>query len=252
MNDCMTVVIYTGLGVSSYSKEQATFFVSDVYDVSEVFYLDENTIHKLSDHKDAVDLFIVPGGSTTDFLTGLEESGILAILDYVSSGGLYLGFCGGAYLGAHRVCFKTQKGDQLFNLENERPFKFYEGLKTGPIGEQFSYCSNVGYFCQPAETAEGDLLYAYMNGAGYFAYAENLGEEVLLTYKDGKAKGEAAVVRTSFGQGMVILCSPHLEYSWVLMEADEYLSEEDIQKYRQNDQARLAFWKKHLPTKKLL
>ena len=103
------IYLYTGTG--AYQAKDIEIFLA-VFDFdyrrlheSEFFDLEPNGI------------FIVPGGQIRSYLPAWGESGISAIKEFVSKGGIYIGICSGAYVAG--TSFDDAKGLNFFKKELE-------------------------------------------------------------------------------------------------------------------------------------
>lgn len=79
-------------------------------------------------------LIIFSGGAVTQFKQALQDDGLYALKDYVTSGGVYLGLCAGAYFGAQDIDFTGH------DWQTRQPYKrqgeglgFFNGLARGSL-----------------------------------------------------------------------------------------------------------------------
>jgi len=139
---------------------------------------------------------IIPGGYTAQCVDALGEEGFQQIREFVARGGGYIGICAGAYIAARKVEVPGRPpGLGIIEIENDR--KAGQGLRTITI-IQPEHPVVKGY------TGEVDIW--YQNGPMMKA-----GEDVetLAVYE----KGAAAIVCATYGQGRVVIFSPHPEGS---------------------------------------
>jgi glutamine amidotransferase-like uncharacterized protein len=141
-------------------------------------------------------LLIVPGGYTALYVDALGEEGFEQIRKFVAGGGGYIGICAGAYIAARNVEVPSRPlGLGIIEIRNER--KAGRGLRTITIAK-------------PAHPvvrgSEGKVDIWYQNGPTIKA---GEGVETLAIYE----KGAAAIVCANYGQGKVVIFSPHPEGS---------------------------------------
>jgi len=141
-------------------------------------------------------LLIVPGGYTARYVDALGEEGFEQIRGFVARGGGYIGICAGAYIAARNVEVPGRlSGLGIIEIENER--KAGQGLRTITIVKP-EHPVAKGY--------EGKVNIWYQNGPMMKA---SQGVETLAVY-DG---GGGAIVCSTYGQGKVVIFSPHPEGS---------------------------------------
>lgn len=141
-------------------------------------------------------LLIVPGGYTAQCVDALGEEGFEQIRGFVAGGGGYIGICAGAYLAARRVEVPGRPpGLGIIAIENER--KAGRGLRTITIVKP-EHPVVKGY--------KGEVDIWYQNGPMMRA---GEGVETLAVYEEGSA----AIVWATYGQGKVVIFSPHPEGS---------------------------------------
>lgn len=141
-------------------------------------------------------LLIVPGGYTARYVDALGEEGFGQIRKFVSGGGGYIGICAGAYIAARNVEVPGRpSGLGIIEIRNER--EAGRGLRTITIARPEhpvvkGYAGKVGIW--------------YQNGPMMEA---GQGVETLAVY----GEGGAAIVCSAYGQGRVVIFSPHPEGS---------------------------------------
>jgi len=139
---------------------------------------------------------IIPGGYTAQCVDALGEEGFEQIREFVAGGGGYVGICAGAYIAARKVEVPGRPpGLGIIEIENDR--KAGQGLRTITI-IQPEHPVVKGY------TEEVSIW--YQNGPMIEA---GKGVEVLAVYE----KGSAAIVCSTYGEGRVVIFSPHPEGS---------------------------------------
>lgn len=168
-------------------------------------------------------LLVIPGGADLGYCKTLNGEGNRKIAQYVRRGGAFFGFCAGGYYGCGRVEFAV--GDPKLEVVGSRELKFFPGTCRGGAFPGFEYASERGARAPLIKVEKGALdhiapeeFHSYYNGGGVFIDADKYkdnGVEVLARYTeqlnvDG-AEGAAAVVYVKFGEGRVVLTSPHPE-----------------------------------------
>lgn len=162
------------------------------------------------------DAVVFPGGIAS--WTGLRKWGVdfaHAVRYFVAAGGGYLGVCGGAYIAGKEppaiinlLCNRTL---MLADIWTAPPplistFQEYREMQW----QRFPVTVTITREAHPIIRGhEGEVVdIAYSGGA----ILVNPGEQVipLAFFEDGRL----AIIQTTFGQGRVVLCSPHPEAPW--------------------------------------
>ena len=141
-------------------------------------------------------LLIIPGGYTARYVDALGKEGFEQIREFVAGGGGYIGICAGAYIAARRVEVPGHpQGLGIIEIENMRS----AGTEIKTI-----------FVTQPdhpiVEDCARELQIWYQNGPLIEA---GEGVETLAIYEEGAA----AIVCANYGQGRVVIFSPHPEGS---------------------------------------
>ena len=160
---------------------------------------------------DQFETVIFPGGSGSSQGKTIGPEGRVAVRDFVDAGGGYIGVCAGAYLALQNY----EWGVDLVDLDSIDRAHWRRGsgmvmIELTPDGRKL-----LG-------RDETDLEIKFGQGPLMAPSAENLtpDAEVLAWYRTGIGKNGAdpetmvdtpAIVATSFGEGRVILFSPHPE-----------------------------------------
>ncbi len=142
-------------------------------------------------------LFVMPGGADLYYCEKLNGEGNTKIKAYVEQGGNYLGICAGAYYAVREIDWN--KGE----IAGERELAFVDTKATGPIYEFLK---------------DNDINQSWKNVVDI-----NIGNERYISFYSGGpvfegegfatySNGQNAIVKTSIGNGKVILSSPHIEY----------------------------------------
>jgi glutamine amidotransferase-like uncharacterized protein len=141
-------------------------------------------------------LLIVAGGYTARYVDALGEEGFEQIREFVAGGGGYIGICAGAYIAAQNVEVPGRPpGLGIIEIENER--KAGQGIRTITIAKP-EHPVVKGY--------TGGVDIWYQNGPMMKA---GEGVETLAVYEEGGA----AIVCATYGEGKVVIFSPHPEGS---------------------------------------
>jgi glutamine amidotransferase-like uncharacterized protein len=141
-------------------------------------------------------LLIIAGGYTAKYVDALGEEGFEQIREFVAGGGGYIGICAGAYIAARNVEVPGRPpGLGIIEISNER--KAGQGIRTITI-TQLEHPVVKG--CM------GEVDIWYQNGPMMKA---GKGVETLAVYEEGGA----AIVWATYGQGRVVIFSPHPEGS---------------------------------------
>ncbi len=180
--------------------------------------------HLNNDHWEAsTALLVIPGGRARPHYQNLAAGGNQKIVEYVRSGGKYLGLCAGAYYGAAQTIFE-RGGDLAIN--DSGPLNFYPGIAEGPaygLGK-FKYKDESGAqlatICFETVGKISNILKIYFNGGCFFHSHHNKQNiEILARYHDIQDQ-PAAIVECAVGAGKAILSGVHIEYSHRDIEED--------------------------------
>ncbi|KAI9719688.1 MAG: biotin holocarboxylase synthetase [Chrysothrix sp. TS-e1954] len=187
-------------------------------------------------------------------------------MQYVKTGGSYLGLCAGGYYGSARCEFEVGKGNM--EVTGNRQLQFFPGSCVGSVTQPFKYDSEATSRAmllqvnqEEEEVSRGKRMpfKAYVNGGGFFWDADNLfdkGIRVLATYADDRLVAShgrlAAVVHCQVRDGQAILTGPHIEYTAEYYTA-EYWSkyvrhgnQDVIDALREDDEPRNCFFQECL------
>jgi glutamine amidotransferase-like uncharacterized protein len=171
-----TICLYTGKGAYQ-AKDVENFLAVFDFDYKR---LNEHDLGELNNQ----DIFIVPGGEIKAYLPAWGTDGIEKIREFVSSGGIYIGICGGAYVAGKS--FKGVPGLNFFPKELIHR-KFQTIIEVSDVaGNRWQLISENG----------PDL-------------SELTPDKIILTDNDGKPQA----IRIKCGKGLVYLFSSHPEGS---------------------------------------
>lgn len=167
--------------------------------------------------------FIMPGGADLLYCKKLNGPGNLQIKVYVENGGVYIGFCAGAYYGASYCNFHHSsfyRGDKRgYEVLSERELSFFPDEAIGPILAPYDYLSKSGsriaYIKWVEKNARNEKLYnVYFNGGCYFKDAHQYSNVcVLATYNNENFQNLPAIIECYIGNGKALLCGAHPECS---------------------------------------
>lgn len=201
------------------SEEQASFIprvIDILYEVAgaEVFTITSEDI--MTGALNGFDAVVFPGGVAS--WTGLRRWGANfghAIRYFVAAGGGYLGVCGGAYIAG-------KEAPKLINIASNRTLMLVDvSTRPPPIIGTFKEYMEQQWHRFPITVIITEIYHPIIAG--------HLGETVEIAYSGGAfmtnpgeetiplaffENGEVAVIATNFGQGRVVLCSPHPEAPW--------------------------------------
>lgn len=158
------------------------------------------------------DLVLFPGGSGSGQGNALDQSGRMAVRDFVKSGGGYVGVCAGAYLALHNYSW----GLQLVPLDSFDRKHWRRGT-----GEVLIEATPTGETILGLNSEEEIEIYFGQGPLMVPAAESDLPAPAILSYyRTGIGKNGAdpqtmvdtpAIVSGQYGFGRVILFSPHPE-----------------------------------------
>lgn len=224
--------IYTGQGSS-----HSWLWFAELFDrcgLHALTFLNEQDIQKDALHQ--LDVLAISGGDTFGIASALNDQGAQSIKKFVSSGGLYLGSCAGAYLPLN-----SSKGPlDLFNFVQAKITNLSKNL---PQTLQMTHKAYVCYGCQylfhpvreevalqvtaqapfcssgvllaplyggpgmiPADSCEALALYSDFTEKTQYLVPSDLARKTLIP--------QAAIVRSCLGKGHFYLMGPHLEHPY--------------------------------------
>ena len=147
------------------------------------------------------DVLHIPGGRFDQYAYYINENGTYHIRDLVSMGGGYIGICGGAYY-ASSIC---QWDDITFKFS----LQLFNGTAAGPLWNEYfmSRLNMVGD--HPINAYEPPFEWVLYGGGP--AFYPNPGQKMGIIATYAKYNNEAAAISFEFGEGRVVLISPHPE-----------------------------------------
>lgn len=197
------VMIYSGSG--SWTENVVTFQkFFDNYDI-EYDLVDEQEVSEPG-LDDLYEIILFPGGGAADYRYEISDHN--NIRSFVENGGLFIGFCAGAYYAAD--IFSWQGTDY------EYPLGIFEGSSIGPLTGKIAWGDiarlNLNIEHPANQDFENQLFISYYDGP-YFKPHNLNGEnddayEILARYD---VNDQPAVIAGRFGEGGYLLFGPHPE-----------------------------------------
>lgn len=198
------IYVYSGSGAAQECIDQSIDFFKKVFPHLHVLTIDAPQV-QLGDWRQRARLFVMPGGVGRQMREALGKNGNDVLIDYVSSGGTYVGFCAGGYYGSGETHFAKDTPEQRIIDTDQLPF--FPGICEGPL-VPYDYTSNAGARLLKINTEGGEIT-GYYNGGGHFVDADQYSNVTTLgRYEDGRA----AIVQCTVAKGHAVLSGPHLEY----------------------------------------
>ncbi|ODV92419.1 hypothetical protein CANCADRAFT_86662 [Tortispora caseinolytica NRRL Y-17796] len=243
----MNVLVYAGKGSSPeavrHACHQLRWILSPYYAVSTVD-ADALTNHPWPAYTACL---VMPGGADLPYCEALNGEANRKILNWIRSGGKYIGFCAGGYYGSARVEFEL--GTPIA-VQGSRELKLFPGTARGCAYPGFVYDSESGARATTLRYANGETA-TYYNGGGVFVDADSTQNTTVLARYTEKPLavdgGDAAVVRCTVGKGVALLTGLHPEFSAEILrrqnsaDPNHHLSDPVLKKLLDNDQSRMQF-----------
>lgn len=197
------ILIYKGpgawsTGISSFEKfveyKDLTWFEGD---------------HDYINNNDLVGNFnviYIPGGSAGTIIDSFNIFGYQHIRDFVSSGGGYIGICGGGYVASDKIIWEG-------NSYNP-PLDLFPGTAFGSIHEIIPYpqykMTNISInLSNPINIYEPDSeSILYYGGAAFYP---DEGQEINIIGTYDSFNNDPAIINFNYGEGRVVLFGPHPE-----------------------------------------
>lgn len=204
--------------------EQGTFIQNDLTLLSEIGQAITISSEDIMDgflQLSNFDTVVFPGGFASFYgLKNYGESFADAVRSFVSSGGGYLGICGGAYIAARTqaslLSFYCNLTLDIAEIDVETPpvigsiIDYIQGyLAGGQVDLEFVFTNHP---IISSHHNEFDVI-PYSRGP----LMENPGSavNVLAYFQSEGYQSKIAAIATQFGRGRVVLCSPHPEMPFV-------------------------------------
>lgn len=187
---------------------------------------------------------IMPGGADLPYLEKLTPEGNEYIKNYVSNGGLYIGFCAGAYYGSKEVIFSPNTDLEVIG---PRPLIFFNDTSYGPILAPYDYQSSAGArlamvaFSSNEHTT--DILPIFYNGGGTFVNASFTPNTTVNGYYTNTPlnltqdpdyefineailnNGAPAIIQTHYSKGRALLFGCHPEMPTLFIKFYHFITQ---------------------------
>ncbi len=195
---------------------------------------------------DSAELLLMPGGSCTFYHRQLDSVGNDKIRTFVHKGGSYLGMCAGAYYACASVKW-GEKYNEEKTIHEEGKLSFFDAVAEGPIDELYdkgdSYFKNV-YAIVDLKLSNGSIIKTiYAGGPAFRISDSNNNYKTIASYCSSGVE-LPAIVKFKVEKGLVVLSSPHPEYSATNLKKDEYqinnVSKSDKTSLKQLDEHKKA------------
>ena len=221
MSNRSVIYVYSDAGASEDMVKHTILSLSKFFYNNQIKTLNAESLIKENWYQNA-SLLVMPGGADLPYVEKLNGLGNDIIKNYVHNGGNFLGICAGAYYASGYVEFdKSGKYEVL----GERELKFFPNKSIGPILAEYNYFTRSGARAAEINTNFTGLetLKIYYNGGGFFNNPKNYPDvEIIARYQENEL---AAIIRTNYGQGTVILSGVHFEVDpFVFDNSDYYLN----------------------------
>ena len=204
--------VYCGDGVGTFARSVVaqslrsalgpeTWTVAEIT-ADQIVHGDLNSCHLLA----------IPGGADLPYCAALNGAGCARIRSFVGDGGLYVGFCAGAYFGSRSIEWNLGEPDQIVG---PRELAFFPGIAKGPMTGPGTYdpFSENGARVVQLTDAHRRTYQAYLNGGcAFFASKCDPAVSVLAQYSDIE-HNPPAIVSVRYGKGRALLSGVHIEYS---------------------------------------
>ena len=156
--------------------------------------------------KDFYKAIYFPGGDADYYNAAINSRGILHIQDLVSDNGAYIGICAGAEFACDKLIWQ--------GIEIDYPLNLFQGEAIGPIDElavwpdytMTTLSMNLDDEINQFEPEKEDML--YWGGTIFNAYTST-SIDTIATF-DG-FYNKPAIIKFTYGNGRVLLISPHPE-----------------------------------------
>ena len=187
--------------------------LDDHYNVDEF-----QSVHEVTND---YELLIYPGSADGVYDVIYDSSINTAIQNYIDNGGNFLGICGGAILGTEKLYFNYNGYNIPITMSGLLDVKSYEynDWVNYYIGNSVELELEVEQETElfPGMDTGDTLTMTYAAGPTFTTNTE----DIVLTYNQDlnpnlngyQISGKAAVVKGTYGQGKVLLSSPHPEYN---------------------------------------
>jgi glutamine amidotransferase-like uncharacterized protein len=221
------VAIYSDTGVAGDSVEAITKLLAREKIINETITVQKIRNNDLSKY----DLLIVPGGVSNEMADALGKEGCDAIRKFVFDGGGYIGICAGAYLASSTfakflglVNVKTNHSQEYMprigTLEQRQLGSASVKIEFSTEGKKL--LTTDQFVNKNYDEADRVVNFIYINGPIFIESGRSdLPSSITLAtyrsdvyryhFQQGTMPNTPAIVAGQFGQGNVILFSPHPE-----------------------------------------
>ncbi len=178
-------------------------FQIEYTDATSIIHLDQLT-------EDSVVALCMPGAHSRGYACKLNGLGNHKIKEFIKRGGMYFGFCGGAYY----ACETTQFQGKDFSITKKNELNLCSGSAIGSIPE----LTDGNYFDETLFSSNAVKLdfynhhtsFYYYSGGCYFDIKNDSAVNIVALYSEIQ---KPAVIRFPYQNGNVFLSGVHPEYT---------------------------------------
>ncbi len=178
-------------------------FQIEYTDATSIIHLDHLTM-------DCVAALFMPGAHSRGYACKLDGAGNSKIAEFIKGGGMYFGFCGGAYYACKKTVFRGKD----FSITKSNELDLCNGFAIGSIPE----LTDGNYFDETVFSSNavqldfynGQTSFSYYNGGCYFDIKNDSGIQIIAQYSKIK---KPAVISFPYQYGNVFLSGVHPEYT---------------------------------------
>ncbi len=156
---------------------------------------------------DSFRMLCVPGGNMYQYAQDISLEGKEKIIDFIQSGGSYIGICGGGYFASEKVIWQEQQLPMT-------PLGIFPGTAKGPIDEIVPFPDqevvkvNIADSNHPITQSEQDTMWILYYWGPIFIPNEDAEVSILGRYDRGDYP---ALIAFNYGRGRVFITGPHPE-----------------------------------------
>ncbi|MFA4987542.1 MAG: BPL-N domain-containing protein [Candidatus Brocadiia bacterium] len=199
--DKQDFAVFCGSGVTGFAVMAASSALwstgATVFPVSDADFEDSRFLRKCQG-------FVFPSGNMNELRDKVTEAAMTRLRDFIQAGGIYIGFCAGAYLASSAVRWNDVAAPSFLAL--------FGGTAVGPIAGIGANSTVVGgVSLTDIKLFDGisrKRQMAYFQGP-WFDTTGTKDVTVLATYD---ANEKPAIIALPCGRGRVVLCGPNLEF----------------------------------------
>lgn len=156
--------------------------------------------------KDFYSAIFFPGGDADFYNADINSSGIQHIQDLVSDNGAYIGMCAGAEFACDKLIWQDYEIDYPLNLFQGEAIGPIDQLAVWPDYAMANLSMNLNDEINQFEPENEDML--YWGGTVFYPYTST-NIDTVATYND--FFNRLAIIKFPYGNGRVLLISPHPE-----------------------------------------